>query len=350
MTKAFIRTLIVGSLACQTNGQEAKQSPAKPPQSIYDISHGSGWPHIGAPPPKGSAKARTDRWDREDATFTGALDALKRSWSGELPTNAADLRLQVGQFEDVVRAVTASGGFGNLVLADTARRLDLVLLSHYAVMHPSEHAIVADILNDHRVRLLDCSATGDMIMEELNLAPPSGRWRLSEQRNDLQFILHSNGSDFNREVDRTLLFPPGPGTIMAGRDVNFLMYRLAVDEETELSVLACFMEFLKRGGELDDTGDRSFVHVFNIYKEKFPFAPTGITGVPWSRVSALIGRARKWDGKPIPFSFVVGTDQNPLLPRKPQPLASGQVTATEVLATALTMASMSGAGPSLLPD
>jgi len=90
---------------------------------------------------EGRAKARTDQWIERTATY-GALDALKRSWSGELPTNAADLRLQVGQFEDVVRAVTASSGFGNLVLADTARRLDLVLLSHYAVMHPSEHAIV----------------------------------------------------------------------------------------------------------------------------------------------------------------------------------------------------------------
>jgi len=93
-----------------------------------------------------------------------------------------------------------------------------------------------------------------MIMGELNIAPPTGIWHLSERRDELQFILRSNGSDFNREVDRTLLFPPGPGAIMAGRDVNFLLYRLASTRRRNFSVLACFMEFLRRGGNLGEAG------------------------------------------------------------------------------------------------
>jgi hypothetical protein len=218
------------------------------------------------------------------------------------------LKFQVGQYEDVVRTATSAGGYGNLILADTARRLDLALISYYVILHSQDYAAVAEILNDHRVRLLDCPATADMVAEELKISPPSGKWHLSEKREDLEFVLRSNGSSISRESRRTMMYPPGPGKLINQRDVNFLLIKLTDDEEEEVSTLASLMEALKRGGRLDVPG--SFQRVIDMNREGFPFAPTGVTW-PWLQVGALIDRAQKWDGKPISFSFVVGYDESP---------------------------------------
>jgi hypothetical protein len=177
----------------------------------------------------------------------------------------------------------------------------------YVILHSQDHAAVAEILSDHRVRLLDCPATADMIGEELKISPPTGKWHLSEKREDLERILRGNGSSISREVGRTMMYPPGPGKLINQRDVNFLLIKLTYDEE-EVSTLASIMEALKRGGRPEIPG--SFQRVIDMNRVGFPFAPTGVTW-PWGQVGALIDRAQKWDGKPIPLALVVGYDETP---------------------------------------
>jgi hypothetical protein len=304
----FARASALALLLASRAASQGNPLPDRQPRSLYDIGHSPNWPHIGSPPTKESPPSRAQAWPDERKSFDEALDALKRGWSGEVPTTAADLKYRVNQYEDVVRTATAAGGYGNLVLADTARRLDLALLSYYVILHSQDHAAVAEILNDHRARLLDCPATAEMIAEELKISAPPGKWHLSEKREDLERVLRSNGSSISREVGRTMMYPPGPGKLINQRDVNFLLIKLTYDEEEEVSTLACIMEFLKRGGSPNEPG--SFQRVIDMNRERFPFAPTGVTG-PWGQVGALIDRAQKWDGKPIPFTLVAGYDESP---------------------------------------
>lgn len=236
-----------------------------------------------------------------------ALAALRRSWNGEIPKTIADLRFQVGRYEDMVLTATSAGGYGNLALADAARRLSLVSISYFIVLHPEYYLEVAQILGDRRIRLLDCPATTDMIADELEISPPSGGWHLSQNRSQLESLLHSNGSSVSREAGRLLVSPPGPEKLMTQRDVNFLLIRLTYDEELETSTLRCFMEFLRRGGDPSVAG--SFQRVIDTQHERFPFPSTGVTG-PWVEVGALIDRAQKWNGRPIPFSLVVGDEES----------------------------------------
>jgi hypothetical protein len=299
-------TLTILLASCATS-QESQTAPDRQPRSLYDIGHAPNWPHIGSAPTKDSPPSRIQAWPDERKSFDEALGTLKRSWSGEIPTTAGELKFQVNQYEDVVRTATSAGGYGNLILADTARRLDLALLSYYVILHSQDHAAVAEILNDHRVRLLDCAATADMIAEELKISPPTGKWHLSEGE-DLERVLRSNGSSISREVGRTMMYPPGSGKLINQRDVNFLLIKLTYDEEEEVSTLASLMEALKRGGRPEIPG--SFQRVIDMNREGFPFAPTGVTW-PWPQVSALIDRAQKWDGKPISISLVVGYDESP---------------------------------------
>src|SRR5580658_7458966 len=150
-------TLTILLASCATS-QESQTAPDRQPRSLYDIGHTPNWPHIGSAPTKDSPPSRIQAWPDERKSFDEALGTLKRSWSGEIPTTAGELKFQVNQYEDVVRTATSAGGYGNLILADTARRLDLALLSYYVILHSQDHAAVAEILNDHRVRLLDCAA------------------------------------------------------------------------------------------------------------------------------------------------------------------------------------------------
>ncbi len=198
--------------------------------TVYDIGHAQHWPHIGAPPREGSDRERSLAWPSESLSFNRALDALRLGWHNEIPRTGDALRLEDRRYEDLVLTVTSAGGFGNLVLADTARRLDLYVLSAYAVLHPSEHATIADILAGRRVHLLSADAAGDMIGEELHMPPPRGRWRLSE--GDLDPLLRDNGSTLAQESKWMVLFPPGPAATSAFGSVNFLLYRLAMDDQT----------------------------------------------------------------------------------------------------------------------
>ena len=178
--------------------QTAAVGTDSPPAAgtLHDIGRAIKWMRIGAPPSLERQATRAEEWQRESAAYKKAFSLLKQSWSVEAADNPSDLRFRVRQYEDLIKTVTDAGGYGNLVLADTARRLSLGLLSQYVVTHPSEYATVGDLLADLRIRLLDCPATSDMIADELGLAPPSGSWHLSEGKQDLVLIFGNDGSSF----------------------------------------------------------------------------------------------------------------------------------------------------------
>ena len=104
---------------------------------IADIGHTSNWPHIGAPPPADAPASRLGAWRAESASYSEAFESIKRSWNG-FAASADDLRFKVQQYEDLIRAFTEPGGYGNLILADIARRLSDALLSQWAVVHVQE--------------------------------------------------------------------------------------------------------------------------------------------------------------------------------------------------------------------
>ena len=167
-----ILTVSLVFLGCHSAGAQEPAnslSSSRPRATLYDIGRAIPWSHIGAPPPQGSPAARVEKWQREAAAYDQAFQVIKESWTGEAMENPDELRFRVGPYEDLIRTVTGSGGYGNLALADCLRRLSLSLLIRYAVTHPLEYEAVGDLLSKDRVRLLDCPATGDMVAEELKL-------------------------------------------------------------------------------------------------------------------------------------------------------------------------------------
>jgi hypothetical protein len=305
MIAKFFATGFVFLICHAIEGQEPVNDGRRPPTTLHEIGRVSPWSHIGSPPSQGSSVSRLAGWPAESASYHEAFDVIRRSWTGEVPTNSDNLRFMVAQYEDMIRITTESGGYGNLVLADSLRRLSLSLLLRYAVTHPSEYEAVGDILEKDRVRLLDCPATGEMVTEELNLAPPSGKWHLSENREDLDLIFRTNGSNVRNETGRTLFDPPVPSKLIHQRDVNGLLHRLLTDDMFERVSLAALIEFLRRGGTLTDL--KSFDRVMRKQVERFRFPPLGIDRVWVDHVEALIEAVRKWEGKDIiPFSAIVG--------------------------------------------
>jgi hypothetical protein len=304
------RTILLAALAFAAaiaGPQHDHPAPMQERLSVYEVAHDPGWPHIGSPPLADALPSTAKAWIPARNRLESALAGLSQSWSGIIPARIADLNFQVKQYEDFVLATTTGGGYGNLVLADTARRLDLALLLYYALIHPLDYAEVATVLKEGRVRLLDCPATAAMIAEELGIQPPVAKWRLSSGMTDLDSILRRNGSSISQEIGRTLLPFDGPTKMIEHRNVNLLLMRLTVDEEEEVSTLACILEFLRRGGDPSDP--RSFTKVMDLRRDRFPFAPTGVTA-PWAQASALMRQVEAWDRAPIAFSSVVGEGAN----------------------------------------
>lgn len=293
---------------CSNSGvaQEPGKSPSSAPAkaTLHDIGRAIPSFRIGSPPSPESPAARVEQWQREIAAYNRAFEIVKESWTGEPAENADELRFRVGQYEDLIQAVTQSGGYGNLALADTSRRLSLFLLISYAVAHPSEYAAVGDLLGKERVRLLECQATGDMVTEELKLAAPSGKWHLSDGRDELDLVYRADGSRAHEEGGRSLLHMPVESKLMSKRDISGLLHRLVADEMVERLSLAALVEFLKRGGSLTDL--KSFYRVMGKETIRFQFPPLGIREANLAYLDLLIEGVREFEGKPVPFASVIG--------------------------------------------
>jgi hypothetical protein len=192
------------------------------------------------------SSSRADEWRQESGFLAEALETVKQSWTGELAASPSDLRLRVGQYEDLLRNVALSGGYGNLVLADCLRRLSLTLLTDYLLTYPTEHEAVTSILAMDRVRLLDSPAVRNLLGDELKFQPPAGQSRLSEKREDLDLAFRKDGSTYRKEIGRMLLSRPTISHLTTRPDVSGLLLRLIEDEAEERVILAGFAEFLKR--------------------------------------------------------------------------------------------------------
>ena len=272
--------------------------------ALHEIGRGVPWSRVGSPPSQQVAASRTEHWRQESAAYNKAFSLLKQSWTVEAVESPSDLRFRVRQYEDLIRTVTEAGGYGNLVLADTARRLSLGLLSHYAVTHPSEYTAIGDLLADVRIRLLDCPATSDMIADELGLAPPSGSWHLSEKKEELTLIFGRDGSSFRSAGGSALLGLLSPSKMMSKRDVSALLYRLTEAEMLARCILPALVEFLKRGGSLANL--ESFNKVMEDQRTRYAFPPLGEPGILGGNIQALVDVVRKLSGKALPFRALVG--------------------------------------------
>ncbi len=299
------RIIVVAMLtsAAAACGQDAA-NPSKPQANgIADIGHTSNWPHIGAPPPAGAPSSRLAAWRAESAAYSEAFDSIKRSWTG-FAASPDDLRFKVQQYEDLIRTFTESGGYGNLILADIARRLSDALLSQWAVVHVQESGVARDLMEKDRVHLLDCRASGDMVTEESGVAPPPGGWRLSD-RAGVEVAFRASHSDLNNETDRMLLGGSTHPRLMTKRDVNGLIYMLIAEEVTDRMSLPTLLEFERLGG--DPANMSNWVSVMRNQQHTFPFPLLGEQGglAAGAHVAALIQRARAWEGRQVPFSAIV---------------------------------------------
>ena len=288
-------------------GQDAPSavSDSQSLAALHQIGRGLPWSRIGSPPSQQALASRAEQWRQESAAYNKAFSLLKQSWTGEAVDNPSDLRFRVRQYEDFIRTVTDAGGYGNLVLADSARRLSLGMISRYAVTHPSDYATIEDLLADVRIRLLDCPATSDMIADELGLAPPSGSWRLSERKEELTLIFGNYGSSFRSAGGSALLGLLSPSKMMGKRDVSALLYRFVEDEMTARCILPALVEFLKRGGSLANVLE-SFNTMMEDQGTRFAFPPLGERRIFGDNIQALVNLVRKWNGKAMPFGALVG--------------------------------------------
>jgi hypothetical protein len=283
--------------------QDAASRNKPQPRSIAEIGHASAWPHIGAPPPADAPASRLGAWRAESASYSEAFESIKRSWTG-FAASADDLRFKVQQYEDLIRTFTESGGYGNLILADIARRLSDALLSQWAVVRVQESGLARELMEKDRVHLLDCQAAGDMVTEESGVAAPAGGWRLSD-RAGVEVAFRASHSDLNNETDRMLLGGSTQPRLMTKRDVNGLIYMLIGEEVTDRMSLPTLLEFERLGG--DPANMRNWESVMRNQQHTFPFPMLGEQGGigAGAHVGALIQRARVWEGRQVPFSAFV---------------------------------------------
>ena len=305
--KINVFLVLSSMLLCRVGfGQDAPSatSDSQSLTALHEIGRGVPWSRIGSPPSQQALASRAGQWRQESAAYARAFSLLKQSWTGEAVENPGDLRLQVRQYEALIRTVTDAGGYGNLVLADSARRLSLGIIGRYAVTHPSEYATIGDLLTDVRVHLLDCPATSEMIADELGLAAPSGSWHLSEKEEELGLVFRSDGSSFREAGGRSLLGALTPSTMMGKRDVSGLLSRLMESEMMARAILPAVVEFLKRGGSLANL--ESFNTVMEDQGTRFAFPPLGEQRIYSDNVRELVNGFRKWNGKRVPFGALVG--------------------------------------------
>jgi hypothetical protein len=299
--------VLCSMLVCHVGFGQDPPSAVSDSQSLvalHEIGRGVPWSRIGSPPSQQALASRVEQWRQESAAYARAFSLLKQSWTGEAVDNPGDLRFRVRQYEDFIQNVTDVGGYGNVVLADSARRLSLGMIGRYAVTHPQEYATIGDLLAEVRVRLLDCPATSDMIADELRLAAPSGSWHLSEKQEELRLVFRSDGSDFHNAAGRSLLGVLTPSSMMGKRDVSGLLHRLTEDEMMARCILPAMVEFLKRGGSLANL--ESFNKVMQDQGTRFAFPPLGERRIFADNIQALVTVFRKWNGQAMPFRALVG--------------------------------------------
>jgi hypothetical protein len=272
-----VRLLVATTLTLVVAGARAQEATRVRPETLPQVNH-LPWPHIGSPPAEGGPAAEAEHWRQEAATFERAFAAIKGSWTGKELTSADDLRTRVQQYEDLIRTVGGSPGYGNVLLADCLRRLSVTLVVEYAVGHPAENEVVDRLMRSDRVSLWDCDALHGMLSEELKLAAPLGGWRLLENRQQFESIFVAGGTTLDKEVHRTWLAMSST-SLMSRRDVYGLLFRLMETELVERVHLPGLIEFRRLGGRLEDLNaddSKTFTRVMERDRWRFKFPPAGV--------------------------------------------------------------------------
>jgi hypothetical protein len=205
--------------------------------------------------------------------------------------SANELQVKVQQYEDLIRTIAASAGYGNALLADCLRRLSLTLTVEFALAHPAENEAVSALLKQDRVSLLDCEAVQGLLAEDLKLVPPAGGWRLSQNREELELVFRSNGSTYSREMRRVFLGLPTNAALMNRRDVYALLLRLIETETVERVHLPGLIEFRRLGGRLEDLQPNDVGPYWRVMEHdmrRFQFAPMGINMLRQEHLGEII--------------------------------------------------------------
>jgi len=249
-----------------------------------------------------------------------SLSAARKRWPAEAIANSQELRTVVSEYEGLIRTITRSGGYGNVVLAHCLRRLDQVLLMQYVVSFPSEHEAVSDILRGDRVSLVDSRAMLAMLSEEVPVDPPSGGWRLSQRKEDWDLIFRTFETSFRGQTVSGLFGTPAVSKLLKERDVSGLMTRLLPCETIERVSLPGLLEFLKRGGRFEDFGAMSNnARWFDRLMDgddanwpnggptlrRFQFPVMGINMLRLGLIAEIVDNFQPHVRKPIPFAAAV---------------------------------------------
>src|ERR1035438_419556 len=218
--------------------------------AVDTLLRGGPLARIGAPAAEKSDSPRSAAWQEERRSFDETLSAVKAGWVGRVSPSPSGVRLDFERYERLVSAETAAGGYGNLMLAWCVRTITNTMLRQHLGKYPSDWTLARELLNPPRTPLISCSATTAMIENELHMAPPAGGWRLIEDQKQIFEVFRADG---HVEVGGAWWFLPPKMTEMLGRrDVSGLVMNMMFADAGDFEVLAGLVEYLSRGGSLDD--------------------------------------------------------------------------------------------------
>jgi len=302
----FGSLVALGFLSASALGQSVAQSSGETrPGTIHDVGRGIALGHIGAPPPADASPGRLARWQREKANFDTVLAAINRSWTGEPISNPENLAFQMKQYSDLIKTLAEAGGYGNLLLADAAKRLRAILFIRFLVAHPDQYAQVADLPGSNRTDLLTNRAMDDMLREELGLEPPVGGWRLSEDLDQLERVSGRAMREISGLSSRSILGQQAPG-LMVKADVHSLIGRMKADEILEQIVEPGFVEFLKRGGSFSEPQHFAEIMDKPDVKARLNVPALGNVMTILDYIPGAVAYAKRLQGKPMPITEVIG--------------------------------------------
>ncbi len=313
MNGKVIVTIAILCCSCLGYGQEVSRVVigGRRCSSVADLSQVSPWPRISGPPKLG-ASDRPIPWDRERGLLLDVFAVIKQDWPGALSENAYDLRLNVHHYEDLIRKAVQSGGYANLLLADALRKLSDSLLVQYIVAYPYEYAVVGELLESDRTRLLDSPAVKELIADDLKVAPPADGWHLSARWEDWDLLFRKSGLSMSQEMDRVVWGEGFKGLsvskFVGQRDVPGLLITIRLTEKVERYALPGLVAFLRLGGKLEDltTGDPTrFLMVMGRQVEKFSFRPMGLTVLSAGDLAVLVKLFGPYTHKPVPFGRII---------------------------------------------
>jgi hypothetical protein len=304
----IVAALVMGSFVARGQDLDDKALSGSH-RTLAELGRVAVWPHIGSPPnARVLVTESRSNWQSEMQLFQEAHDAIRKSWPQGAIATPQQLQAVVSEYEDLIRTISSADGYGNALLAHCLRRLDQILLMQYIVTYPSEYTVVDEILKRDRVKLLDCRSVQGMLLEGVDAVPPSGRWRLGDQRDDWDVIFRSPGSSFETERRRTLFGTPGLSKLISAGDVKGVLLRLLPSETIERVSLPGLIEFLRRGGALDDVisgSSEPFLRVMDGVQGQFSWPTMGIRVLGPDLLGEIVLSFRPHIGKDIPFAIAI---------------------------------------------